>query len=185
MIHYGPNEQFRDLTPDKLESLNDGELTSAIVDHVHLALGNEYDKWVEIIRRLPASVRAIYATWNVDAEVNNGGFNQYFWNLESTGAVQYMPFASIQGYELLGAADYTSIMWGALATWQQETEQMAVFREANTLESFIESYKHTTLDELDKRYFGLDDRILDLQSQYIRKHTESFVSRAVKPIVDS
>jgi hypothetical protein len=33
-----------------------------------------------ILAGYPPGVRALYVTWEVEAEVNNGGFHQYYWN---------------------------------------------------------------------------------------------------------
>ncbi len=41
-----------------------------------------YDNEDLIVAKLPTGVRALYLTWTVEAEVNNGGFNRYYYNTD-------------------------------------------------------------------------------------------------------
>ena len=114
------NERFRHLTPELLASLSADEVADAIVQHVHLCVAGAWGREAPIIRSLPPGVRAIYTTWLVDAEVNAGGFHQYFFN--SSG--QYAGDA-LAGYELLGAEDYAAIMRSAIATSEIDRAPLA------------------------------------------------------------
>ncbi|HEY7233595.1 MAG TPA: DUF4375 domain-containing protein, partial [Gemmatimonadaceae bacterium] len=89
----------------------------------------------------------------VDAEVNAGGFHQYFFN--SSG--QYAGDA-LAGYELLGAEEYAAIMRSAIATFEIDREQLEAF-EAEDPETLAESPIHSALREVDQRYYALGDRI--------------------------
>ena len=123
-----------------------------------------------IVRKLPVGTQAIYTTWLVDVEVNNGGFNQFFFN-------PYGQFAglALAGYELFGTEDYAAVMRAAIATHEAERETMAPYYEANTLEAFSESYQHTELDEIDQRYYALGDRIYDVWAVFVRRRPELLI----------
>ena len=164
---HGPDERFRVLTPELLSSLATDEIGEAIVHHVALRIGRDLARAVEIVRGLPAGVQAIYSTWLVDAEVNNGGFNQYFWNPSGELAGD-----ALVGYELLGAEEYAVVMRAALAVREIERERMAKFHEAGTMEAFSESYRHTELEEVDQRYYALGDRIYDIWARVARDRPE-------------
>ena len=165
-----PDPRFRVLTIDLLASLATDEIGDAIVQHVHLRIGRDTERDVEIIRALPRGVQAVYATWLVDAEVNNGGFNQFFWNPSGRFAGD-----ALVGYELLGAEEYAVVMRAAIATREVERERMAPFYEAGTVEAFSESYAHTELEEIDQRYYSLGDRIYDIWANAVRDRPELFI----------
>lgn len=165
-----PDERFRKLTPELLAALSSDEIGDAVVQHVHLRAAGSWGREAELIRTLPPGVRAIYATWLVDAEVNNGGFNQYFFN--SSG--QYAGEA-LRGYELLGADEYAAVMRSAIATFEIDRARLEPFYEAHTLESFSESYRHTDLGEVDQRYYALGDRIYHSWAVFVRTHPEAFL----------
>lgn len=165
-----PDERFRHLTPELLASLSTDEIADAIVQHVHLHVAGAWGRETPIIRALPAGVRAIYTTWLVDAEVNAGGFHQYFFN--SSG--QYAGDA-LAGYELLDAEEYASIMRSAIATFEIDREQLASF-EADDPELLAESSVHASLRDLDQRYYTLGDRIYHAWAVFAITRPEEFRS---------
>jgi hypothetical protein len=147
------DDRFRHLTPELLASLSADEIADAIVQHVHLRVAGAWGREAPIIRALPAGVRAIYTTWLVDAEVNAGGFHQYFFN--SSG--QYSGDA-LAGYELLGTEEYAAIMRSAIATFEIDRDQLGSV-EAEDPETLASSPAHEALREIDQRYYALGDRI--------------------------
>ena len=165
-----PDDRFRHLTPELLASLSADEVADAIVQHVHLRAAGAWGREAPIVRALPPGVRAIYTTWLVDAEVNAGGFRQYFFN--SSG--QYAGDA-LAGYELLGAEEYAAVMRSAIATFEIDREQLASF-EAEDPELLAESTAHAALHEVDQRYYALGDRIYHAWAVFVAEHPEAFRS---------
>jgi hypothetical protein len=172
MIEDWPDPRFRELTQDVLASLSSDDVGNAIMQHVQLRVGTESpDARHDVVRGLPTGTRAIYLTWLVDAEVNSGGFNQFFFN-------QHEDFAgfALAGYELLGAEAYAAVMRAAIATHESEREVIAPYHDVGTLEAFSESYRHTALNEVDQRYYALGDRIYTAWARFVRLHPELFAS---------
>jgi hypothetical protein len=101
--------------------------------------------------------------------VNNGGFNQFFWNSSSAFAG-----TALAGYELMGAEEYAAIMRAAIATYETEREVLERYQQENTLEAFGESYRHTTLGEVDQRYYSLGDHIYNLWAVFVKTRPELF-----------
>ena len=167
MSDYGPDERFRVLTAELLTSLATDEIGDAVVHHVALAVGRDTARAPTILRTLPPGVQAIYTTWLVDVEVNNGGFNQFYFNPSGELAGD-----ALVGYELLGAEDYASVMRAAIATHESERDRMAAFYDAGTMEALSASYAHTELDEVDQRYYALGDRIYDIWASFARERPE-------------
>jgi hypothetical protein len=147
------DDRFRHLTPELLASLSADEVADAIMQHVHYRVAGSWGREAPIIRARPAGVRAIYTTWLVDAEVNAGGFHQYFFN--SSG--QYAGDA-LAGYELLGAEEYAAIMRAAIATFEIDRDRLGTV-EADDPETFAVSPALAALREIDQRYYALGDRI--------------------------
>jgi hypothetical protein len=162
------DDRFRKLTPELLASLSADDVADAIVQHVHHRVAGAWGREAPIIRALPAGVRAIYTTWLVDAEVNAGGFHQFFFN--SSG--QYAGDA-LAAYELLGAEDYAAIMRSAIATYEIDRDQLAPV-EAEDPETFAGSAVHAALREVDQRYYALGDRIYHAWAVFVVDRPEAF-----------
>jgi len=112
---------------------------------------------------------AVYVTFWVEAEVNNGGFNQYFWNSSGQFGLE-----AIEGFREIGAAACADLMSRAVATAVAEFPEMQKHYERGTLDAFRESYEHTQLDELDTEFYALGEGLSDLRIKYIRSHPHLF-----------
>ena len=165
-----PNPRFRELSPSLLTGIPADELGDAVLQHVHIQVKGGADE-ADVIAQLPKGLRAIFATFVVDAEVKNGGFNQFFYNPHG-----YLAGAALAGYELLGADDYADVMRAAIATYESERGQLAPFHDAGTLEAFSKSYEHTQLGTVDDRYYALGDRIYASWAAAVRQRPELFSS---------
>jgi uncharacterized protein DUF4375 len=157
---------------EKLETLSDDDLIHAVVEYVVLQLGKDPNRQAAAVNDLSPGLRAFYATWLVDAEVKNGGFNQYFWN--NGGG---MAAAAVEGFRLLGTQDHAALMLKAVAIWEQEREGLEHLEAEGTLEAFSEADESTALGELDAPYYDLAD-IEAVHIQFIRAHPEMFDDRA-------
>jgi hypothetical protein len=93
-----PNPRFRELSPILLAGIPADELGDVILQHVHIQIQSGADE-ADVVAKLPPGTRAIFTTFLVDAEVNNGGFNQFFYNPHG-----YLAGEALAGYELLGDA---------------------------------------------------------------------------------
>ena len=162
-----PDERFRHLTPELLAALSADEIGDAVVRHVHLRVAGAWGREAPIIRSLAPGVRAVYTTWLVDAEVNAGGFRQYFFN--SSG--QYAGEA-LAGYELLQAEEYAAVMRSAIATFEIDRQRLAAFETEDP--ELAGSPADAALHEVDQRYYALGDRIYHRWAVFVVTHAESF-----------
>lgn len=165
--------QLMPLTLDELAALTDTDIQTRIfrdlVHHVHDAGAS--DARFERVRRLSPGQRMVWGTLILDGEVNNGGFNQFFFNASGQYAVE-----AIDGFRLLGADEHAILVEEAIALFFEEVEKLRPFWSPRTLEGFAESYKHTDSGQLDQRYYELPD-VTPLRVAYIRRHLAEFASQ--------
>lgn len=122
----------------------------------------------ELLRTLSRGQLIVWGTFLVEGEVNNGGFNQFFWN-SSRGDVRL----AREAYEALGATEFLELLDEAVERRDAATERLGPYAERGTLEAFSDSYSEAVFDDLDRRFLGLDSapRLIE----YIRNHVEEFV----------
>jgi Domain of unknown function (DUF4375) len=164
--------RYQNLDVSTLESIADEKVEQAIIDFVGSKIDDNYAREKEIVEQLSPGVRALYVSWWAEAEINNGGFNQYFWN--SAGQFANLAPAS---FEFFDARAHAALMYEALLIRQAEAETMKTFKSKDSLEAFSESYKHTKLNPLDQRYYKLSENISALRVAKIRQHPELFVEK--------
>jgi hypothetical protein len=165
-----PDPAYRTLTPALLASVSADDVGDVVAQHVELRVVDSGGDRDSVVAHLPAGVQAVYTTWLVDVEVNNGGFNQFFFN--PYGALAGLALA---GYELMRADDYASVMRAAIATYEAERESMAAFYESDSPEALEESYEHTALGDVDQQYYSLGDRIYDIWAVFAHDRPELFM----------
>ena len=96
--NYARRTRYPELTREILDSIGELEFDSAVVDYVNLKVGTEgRRRALEIVSQMSRGIQAVYSTWWVQAEVDNGGLHQYFYNQGIDFA-----FMALEGYRLLG-----------------------------------------------------------------------------------
>lgn len=161
---------YSSLDPDVLSEIPDDKLEQAIVDYVSIKIGDDWENMEETIDALPTSFRGFFVTWMLEAEVNNGGFNQFFWN-----SYGYWAEDAISALEDYGAKDHAEITKKAVAMFLSEADSHRKFREVGTLEAFSESYKHTDLGDLDNEFYALEESLSELRIAYVRRNPDKFI----------
>lgn len=109
----------------------------------------------------------IHAAWLLDAEIQNGGFHQYFWNHKQ----EHVPMTR-KALARLGAREHLAVFEEALAALERQPIEPTVGAPETALGAFSESAMSSPMDSLDDRWYDLPgiDQIL---VQYIRANPES------------
>jgi hypothetical protein len=159
------------LTAEIISATPDAKIEDVLLRYCLAAIEKRPEKEVEIVRAFPKGLRMIYTTRVLDDEVNNGGFNQYFWNTSGAFANE-----ALDGLVMIGAIERAQLMREAIDTYEDERKELQKYRAQNTLEAFSESYKHTSLGKLDQRYYRSKEDLAALRVAYIRSHPKAFWS---------
>lgn len=103
----------------------------------------------ELASRLSPGQKAMYYGWNLDGEVKNGGFEQFYANNYG----EYIP-AILVGFRHIGAKKAATLVSKADKSFQKT------------------AYK--SLSEFDKPYYDLADKLWDRLVAYAKKHPSEF-----------
>ena len=169
-------EEFRnrtiyyELNAEILAGIPDDKLEQAVIDYVEIKIGDRYDQEKAIVGGLSPGFMTVYATWGLEAEVNNGGFNQYFWN--STGEFAEEALA---GFRAIEAPAHATLVSRAIEVERQVHDRIQELKARGMLEAFSESYKSNPLNELDDQFYALKEDISTLRIAFIRARPELFV----------
>ncbi|SDT04508.1 protein of unknown function [Winogradskyella sediminis] len=160
------------LSPEIFETIPDDKLEQAIMDNIDTNFENGEQYTLEKISKLTKGQQAVFSTWWLEAEVNNGGFNQFYFN--SSG--QFSEMAEI-GFKTIGAEKFSELTLRANNIFTENKERLEEFDDG-TMESFSESYKDNPLNDLDTEFYNLYDseNISDLRIKYIRENINKFTT---------
>ena len=168
---------YKELTLQILDSVHDVNLEQTIIDNIFSKQDSSgtNEKNYSIIKSLSNGRQAVFATWGLEAEVNNGGFNQYFYNFSSSG--QYAEEAR-DGFVLIGANKHANLTQRAIDLYMKNIKFFEKYKDG-TVESFNKSYDNNPLDKLDKEFYTLDSVVptSKLRIDYIRNHKNEFIDK--------
>lgn len=153
-----------DITPDSL-------LVGLIFDHISGSLPNDPQQELASVLSLPKPQQAVYMIWWLEAEVNNGGFNQYYYNSSGQFA-KYIP----EALKLIGANQFATLTQAANSVYEREKEHITKDQDGTT-EGFSKSYDNNPLEKFDEQYYALKEPLMELQIAFIRKNKEAFVNK--------
>ena len=164
---------YKELTTDILDSIPDDKLEQAIFDNIYEIIGDDYENELNNVKKLSKGQQAFFSTWIIEGEVNNGGFNQFYFN--SSG--QYAEMAE-SGFMTIGAEKFSELTKRANKIYFENKKRLDEFDDG-PMESFSESYKENPLNDLDTEFYTLYDseKIGELRIKYIRENINELITQ--------
>ncbi len=133
-----------------------------------------------LVRQTPKSAQFFWAMRLLESEVNNGGFEQYFWNSSCT-----LSDVAFDGYQAIGARKYCDFLGRALKIMGSESSATRRQRFANDWRTYKKACP-PALDALDNEFYegvcgdpdsgGQDGSLKQLKIEYIRRNVNLICS---------
>jgi hypothetical protein len=168
------NEQNKNvaLTIQIIDKLSDEDVEGAIYENIVETFKGNFDNEFQHIKKLSAGQQMFWATWILEAEVNNGGFNQYYYN--SDGKFAEM---ALNGLKIIKANKFVDLVSRANSVYEKDKERLSAYDDGS-MESFSKSYKDNPLNKFDDEFYDLEKKqnISKLRIKYIREHKSEFVN---------
>jgi hypothetical protein len=120
-------------------------------------------------RSLTDTERRLLAAYWVEAEVNNGGFDQYFFNSAGDEAE-----AALAGLKDMGAAGAAALLERAMAVFPGGKPPADRFERQKVMEQIAHQSK-PVWDKCDDEFYALTESISDLSLAYARKKRAEIV----------
>jgi hypothetical protein len=165
----GDGEPKRDLRIER-PTAQGYDLLHAIVDGLTAEMGGEdLPDEEDVLADASPGQRAIYALTAADGEVNNGGFEQFFFN--SSGAFMH---EAIDGAELIGAPQHAEILGEAAAIYPEGTVPKDRAERDRILQSVPEVELERVLGPLNDRWYAADRALERKMVAYVEENPDEF-----------
>jgi hypothetical protein len=135
------------------------------------------EEYLRSLRALPEPHRSLWSTWIVQCEVENGGFAQYFWNIESEGFYD----EAEGGFAALSAPEHLEIFRRArglvtphlpvMHTWQGADDRFSKYKPMLKREGLYDQFLR-----LDGQFYDLRPSLPDLRQQYISANADALTT---------
>ena len=126
---------YKELTEQDIDSTSDDDLLQVIFDNLMEKRPDDHEKEYETVMTWNKSRQAIYMIWMLEAEVNNGGYNQFYFN----SSVQFAPQLP-EVLKLVGANKFAALTQRANDLFEKEYEKITEHMDGS-LEGFGKSYE--------------------------------------------
>jgi hypothetical protein len=113
--------------------------------------------------KLTPREQVFFCVWSLEAEVNNGGFDQYF----SNSAGDYAP-ETVVALRAIDAEHTASLVESAMALFGLEGPDSVRNTRHDELERLTDAQREV-FSELDKRFFAYEDNLGELLARYMQR----------------
>jgi hypothetical protein len=161
------------LTGAIIDKTPDDQLLQTVFDNLSEKLPQDHTKEYETVLTFTKGQQAIYVIWCLDAEVNNGGFNQFYVNTSGQLA-KLIPDA----LQLVGASKFADLVKRANKVYETEKEKITKNQDG-TLEGFSKSYDDNPLNDFDDKFYDLEkvEDLQKLQINFVRRNKTDFIDK--------
>lgn len=163
-IHKKLTSQIIDKTPDQ-------DLLQVVFDNLSEKQPTDYKKEYETVMSWNKSRQAIYMIWLLEAEVNNGGYNQFYFN-SSGKFYKHLP----EALKFVGANKFADLTKQANETFLSENSKITEHQDG-TLTGFSKSYNDNPLNKFDNQFYDLykTEDLQQIQVNFIRNNKTEFI----------
>ena len=139
-----------------------GEISQRILD---IVFDENNDESIHL-NRLSSEAKIVYFSWWCDAEIHNGGFDQFFFNSSGDYTQETMDALNI-----IGASISLSLFEKAISWFPNSRPDPDREKRWKQMEPFGESVAYEKLlNELDAKFYKYEDNISNLVNEYISKN---------------
>jgi hypothetical protein len=151
------------LTKQMLDTSSDERLEDKIIANINSKLNPELSNDKDLLPTLSKARQAIYYIYQVEGEVNNGGFDQFYLNNFVNSNRSYMFDKTTESFKLIGATKFASLI--------EKANQIFKANEKDFAE------KEGLFDKLDQEFYDIykQENLSDLRITFIRNNIEALV----------
>jgi len=118
--------------------------------------------------KLSQPERVFLCVWDLEAEVNNGGFDQYYFNSAGDHALD-----TVRALETIGAKRTAELVRTMNSLFGPAGPSPARFKRQDQLSSLRDSVANK-LHDADKRFYKYDDNLEQLLTAFVSRDLEAF-----------
>lgn len=155
---------------DKMPDI-DALLSSPDENNAIIEIDNYISKlcaWGDSLNSLTEPQKNFYFDQNLEREINNGGFNQFFYN--SSGDFAHETITSLR---IIGAGKTADILQKAIDQFPDSVVPKDRVKRQEVLEQ-IEENANEVWEQLDQAFYKYEDNLHDLNIEYVKQKRNSF-----------
>lgn len=172
---YSVNEKYwkkyKGISKELAQEIPAEKLYEIVDNYVCWIVGNSYDAEMDArLQKLPAAIKYTYLVYTYECEINNGGFDQFYFN-----SIGYEVFEIQKGLEFFGLKKNKILLDKSLELLKQKID-VSKYHELSAKRELPTEDFENEFHELDSQFYDYPEKIEDIINEYLDKHREDLVT---------
>lgn len=172
---YSVNEKYwkkyKGISKELAQEIPAEKLYEIVDNYVCWIVGNSYDAEMDaMLQKLPAAIKYTYLVYTYECEINNGGFDQFYFN-----SIGYGVFEIQKGLEFFGLKKNKILLDKSLELLKQKID-VSKYHELSAKRELPTEDFENEFHELDSQFYDYPKKIEDIINEYLDKHRKDLVT---------
>lgn len=164
-------KKYKGISKELANEIPAERLYEVVDNYVAWIIGNSYDTEMDKkLQKLPLAIKYAYLVYTYECEINNGGFDQFYFN-----SIGYEVFEIQKGLEFFGLIKNKMLLDKSLELLKQKIDIKNYYELSSKQELPTEDFEEE-FNELNSQFYDYPEKIEEIINEYLNKHREDLIT---------
>lgn len=164
-------KKYKGISKELANEIPAERLYEVVDNYVAWIIGNSYDTEMDKkLQKLPLAIKYAYLVYTYECEINNGGFDQFYFN-----SIGYEVFELQKGLEFFGLIKNKMLLDKSLELLKQKIDIKNYYKLSSKQELPTEDFEEE-FNELNSQFYDYPEKIEEIINEYLNKHREDLIT---------
>lgn len=164
-------KKYKGISKELANEIPAERLYEVVDNYVAWIIGNSYDTEMDKkLQKLPLAIKYAYLVYTYECEINNGGFDQFYFN-----SIGYEVFEIQKGLEFFDLIKNKMLLDKSLELLKQKIDIKNYYELSSKQELPTEDFEEE-FNELNSQFYDYSEKIEEIINEYLNKHREDLIT---------
>ena len=164
-------KKYKGISKELANEIPAERLYEVVDNYVAWIIGNSYDTEMDKkLQKLPLAIKYAYLVYTYECEINNGGFDQFYFN-----SIGYEVFELQKGLEFFGLIKNKMLLDKSLELLKQKIDLKNYYELSSKQELPTEDFEEE-FNELNSQFYDYPEKIEEIINEYLNKHRGDLIT---------
>jgi len=164
-------KKYKGISKELANEIPAEKLYEVVDNYVAWIIGNSYDTEMDKkLQKLPLAIKYAYLVYTYECEINNGGFDQFYFN-----SIGYEVFELQKGLEFFGLIKNKMLLDKSLELLKQKIDIKNYYELSSKQELPTEDFEEE-FNELNSQFYDYPEKIEEIINEYLNKHRGDLIT---------
>lgn len=164
-------KKYKGISKELANEIPAERLYEVVDNYVAWIIGNSYDTEMDKkLQKLPLAIKYAYLVYTYECEINNGGFDQFYFN-----SIGYEVFELQKGLEFFGLIKNKMLLDKSLELLKQKIDIKNYYELSSKQELPTEDFEEE-FNELNSQFYDYPEKIEEIINEYLNKHRGDLIT---------